>query len=160
MNAAARWYGQRNPRERLLLALGVVIVAVAIVVGVVEPLRRDLAAIDEALVATRHALARAESQREELGRLRPTPTSLPVEPRAAVERVLIQRGLRTAVTALAVKDTRVELTFEAIDFAALTALVDALARDARLFPVEALIAARTAPGSVRAELVLARAPAS
>ena len=75
--------------------------------------------------------------------------------RGAVERTLAQQGLRPAVTALQAKDRRVEITFEAIDFAALTRLVDALGREARVYPVEALLATRTAPGSVRAEVAFA-----
>jgi type II secretory pathway component PulM len=72
--------------------------------------------------------------------------------RGAVERTLAQQGLRAAVTALQAREQRVEVTFEAIDFAALTRLVDALAREAHVYPVDALLAARTAPGSVRAEM--------
>jgi hypothetical protein len=50
----------------------------------------------------------------------------------------------------------VRLTFASIDMPSLAVLLDALAREEQLFPVEALLAARVEPGTVRAELVLAR----
>jgi hypothetical protein len=67
-----------------------------------------------------------------------------------------ERGLRPAVTALDVQDGRVRLTFAAVRFDALVALLDALARTDGLRAVDAVLAARVEPGTVRAELTLAR----
>jgi type II secretory pathway component PulM len=70
--------------------------------------------------------------------------------------VLAERGLRPAVTAIDVQDGRVRLTFAAVRFDALIALLDALARTDGLRAVDAVLAARVEPGTVRAELTLAR----
>jgi type II secretory pathway component PulM len=78
------------------------------------------------------------------------------DPRAAVERALAERSLRPAVTALDEKDGRVRLTFAAVRFDALVALLDALAKTDGLRAVEAVLAARVEPGTIRAELTLAR----
>ena len=78
------------------------------------------------------------------------------DPRAAAERVVAAAGLRGDLTAIERGDGRVRLTFAAIDFAALNALIEQLGRDEQLFVVEALLAARVVPGSVRAELALSR----
>lgn len=153
------WRARAAPREQALVALGAVAVLAALGwLLVLAPLARDLAAAEASLHRAKTAHGRALAQAAELARLRGSATPAPADARGAAERVLAQRGLRGQVTSLQAKDGRVEIAFEAIDFAALTALVDALGRDARLFPAEALLAARTTPGSVRAELVLRAAP--
>lgn len=154
--AFTSWRARAAPREQALVALAALLVVGALAWRfLIVPLNVDLAATEDRLTRARLDLAQARAQAGELAQSRNAPTS-PGDARAAVERLLAQQSLRGALTAIAAKDGRVELTFEAIDFAALTLLVDALGQDTKLFPVEALIAARTTPGSVRAELTLAR----
>jgi type II secretory pathway component PulM len=159
MLAAVRaWQAQTSRREQALVVAGATLVVAALAwTFVLGPLARDLDATEAALADARTALAAARLQADELAGLSRTPLPPVVtQARADVERVLAQRGLRGSVTALQAKDQRVELTFEAIDLPALTGLVEALGREARMHPVDALLAARTTPGGVRAELVLVR----
>jgi type II secretory pathway component PulM len=157
-DAFASWRARTAPREQALAAIGALLVAAALAWAfVVDPLARATSAAEQALREGRAQLAQAQLQATELAAAaKAAPRAPDADPRAAVELALAQQGLSSTLTALQAKDRRVELTFEAIDFAALTALVDTLGREARLFPVEALLAARTAPGSVRAEIAFAR----
>lgn len=157
-DAFASWRSRTAPREQALIGVGALLVAAALAWAfAIDPLARATSATEQVLREGRTQLAQAQVQAAELAATaKAAPRTPDTELRAAVERALAQRGLLTAITALQAKDRRVDLTFEAIDFAALTALVEALGREARLFPVEALLAARTAPGSVRAEIAFAR----
>jgi type II secretory pathway component PulM len=153
----ASWRSRASPREQALVSVGALLVVATLAWAfVLDPLAGDQVSTDAALGEARAAHAQARTQRDELAVLAqsaPQPTG--ADARGAVERVLVQHGLRAAVTAQQATAARVEITFEAVDFAALTALVEALGREARLFPVEALLAARTVPGSVRAEIAFA-----
>ena len=73
-----------------------------------------------------------------------------------LERVLVAQNLRPAVTQLDWKDARARLVFGAVGYDPLVAGLEALQRDARLRVVEGTLTARVEPGTVRAELVLAR----
>lgn len=158
MERLRRWWIDAVPRQRTLAALGaLLIVGAPLALLVVAPLLRDLATTEAALRDARAAVVEARRQAAEIAAARAGPPIGAVDARADVERTLAERGLRSLATALQGKDARVEVTFEAIDFVALTGLVEALAREARVFPAEALLAARTTPGSVRAEIAFVRA---
>ena len=60
------------------------------------------------------------------------------------------------VTQLDWQAARARLTFESVPFDALVRLLEAVQRDARLRVVEGKLIARVDPGTVRAELTLAR----
>lgn len=153
----ASWRARTAPAAQALWALGALAVLAALAWALVlDPLARDLAATQTALDDARTKLARARMHREDLAGLAKAPAhTTAADLRGIVERGIAQAGLRPAVTALQVREQRVDVTFEAIDFAALTALLDTLGREAGVHPVEVLLAARTSPGSVRAEVVLA-----
>jgi type II secretory pathway component PulM len=85
----------------------------------------------------------------------PSPAAIG-EPRVALDRVLAQHGLRSAVTQSEWQDGRARLVFAAVGFDALVAALEALQREGRLRVVEATLTARVEPGTVRAEVVLAR----
>lgn len=148
-------------RERALVVLGTIVVIAALGHAFVwEPLQRELASTDRSLVAARVRVAQSQQLANELAGLkREAKMPRTAELREAAERVISAAGLRGDLTAIGVTDGRVRLTFAAIDFSALNALIEQLGRDEHLFPVEALLAARVVPGSVRAELALSR-PAS
>ena len=74
----------------------------------------------------------------------------------AIERALGERRLKRALTSLDVKDSRATLTFTAIDFDALVGLLDTLAKADGLRVVDATLVSRIDPGTVRAEIALAR----
>jgi type II secretory pathway component PulM len=70
--------------------------------------------------------------------------------------VLDTHDLRSAATSLDARDDRVSLVLGAVRFDALIAMLDDLARRDRIRVVEARLAARVEPGTVRAELTLGR----
>lgn len=147
-----------SARERVLVVVGVVVVVGAIAYTFAwEPLLRDLATTDHALSIARGNVERTQRTVDELAGLkREARTPRTSDPRAAAERVVDIAGLRGDLTAISAGDGRVRLTFAAIDFVALNALIEQLGHDEQLFVAEALLAARVAPGSVRAELALTR----
>ena len=147
-----------SPRERAMIVGAAVVVALAVLwTWVWQPINADIARLQRDLPRAHSVLATARAQANALAALQRTSASAKsTDPRAAVERVLAERGLRPAVTALDVQDGRVRLTFAAVRFDALVALLDALARTDGLRAVDAVLAARVEPGTVRAELTLAR----
>lgn len=149
----AAWQARATPRERVLVGAAVAILAAAAVWAAGAPLARASAAAETQLASAQRALHRARADAAAVAAR--ADAVRPADLRAAAESALAAHGLRGAVTAFAVRDGRLELTFEAVDFAALTALVDTLRRDARAFPVDVLLVPRTAAGSVRAELAFA-----
>jgi type II secretory pathway component PulM len=157
-SALARWWSVKPSRERALLASAAAI-AVALVAWLAawQPLAHDIAALRVA--NARDAVALAEARRlaeDSAGLARTTAPAVAADPRADFERVVTQQGLRPALTRQEWKDGRLNAIFGAVPFDALVATLEALQRDARLRVVTATIAARVEPGTVRAELVLAR----
>lgn len=147
-----------SSRERVLVVAGTIVVVAALGQALLwEPLVRDLERTDQALASARvRAMQLQQAANEVAGLEREAKSPRTADPRAAAERIVIAAGLRGELTAIGINDGRVRLTFAAIDFAALNALIAQLGRDEQLFLVEALVAARVVPGSVRAELALAR----
>jgi type II secretory pathway component PulM len=149
---------RNSPRERWMIALAASLVVAAVGYAFVwEPAMRDLAAARMASVAAHARVVAARAASDEIAGLarevRPPRTA---DARAAAERVIAAAGVRSDVTAIGIADGRVRVTFAAIDFATLAALIERLGREEQLFVAEALVAARVVPGSVRAELALAR----
>ena len=155
--ALEAWRARTSPGAQALGALGALgIVAALAWALVLDPLARDVASTEAALADAKAKLAQARARSDDLAGLsKASPRAAEADVRGAIERTLAQQGLRPALTALQAREQRSEATFEAIDFAALTRLVDALGREARVYPVEAMLAARTTPGSVRAEVAFA-----
>lgn len=156
--ALAGAWDRASARERTLVGAAVVVVALAAAwAWLWQPMAADIARMQRDLPRERAVLAAARAQADDLvASRRAAAAARSGEPRAAVERLLAERGLRGAVSALDVKDARVRLTFGAVDFPALVGWLDALhARDG-LRAVEAVVTARVEPGTVRAELTLAR----
>jgi type II secretory pathway component PulM len=154
----ARWWSVKSSAERLLVGAVALIAIVAIGwLALWQPLTRDIAALRVANARDAAALAEARQATDEIAGLAreaaPPPSA---DPRADFERIVSQQGLRAALTQQEWKEGRASVVFGAVDFDALVATLEALQRDARLRVVEATIAARVEPGTVRAELVLAR----
>jgi type II secretory pathway component PulM len=154
----ARWLAGKSRTERRIVAAIAVAVGVTVLwLGVWQPLRRDTDAMHIAREANAPALAVARKMTEEAaGLARATPTSAPADARAALERILAQQNLRGAVTQLEWQEGRARLVFAAIPYDALVALLEALQREGNLRAVDATFTARVEPGTVRAELTLAR----
>ncbi|HEY1325504.1 MAG TPA: type II secretion system protein GspM [Casimicrobiaceae bacterium] len=149
-------WDRASPRERQMLRWGALVVVLAVLYAVAwQPITRDIARMREALARDRATLALLQ------GYAQPQRTSGAVESvstdvRAAVERVLDTHDLRSAATSLDARDDRVSLVLGAVRFDALIAMLDDLARRDRIRVVEARLAARVEPGTVRAELTLGR----
>ncbi len=70
--------------------------------------------------------------------------------------MLAQQGMRAPMTQLEWQEGRARIVFADVKFDALVATLEALQRDAHLRVVEGTLTARVEPGSVRAELTVAR----
>ena len=159
-NARDAWM-RISPRERWLIALGTLLVVGAIGYAFGwEPVARDLVASRAALRDTQARIRQARDASDEIaGLAREARAPRTADARAAAEQVISSAGLRGELTAITAAEGRVRITFAAVEFARLAALLETLGREEQLFVVEALFAARVVPGSVRAELALARPPA-
>jgi general secretion pathway protein M len=154
---ALRW-DRASTRERRGIVAAAIVVAAAVLWSLVYvPMRDDIARTRDALARERAALAVARAQVDEsLALERGTARNPATEPRAAVERVLSERGLRAPATPIDVKDGRVHVVVDAAPFSTLMSALGTLARDDDLRVVEGTLIARVEPGSVRADLTLAR----
>src|ERR1700751_6206949 len=127
-----QWWSLRSGRERVVIVLVSGIVAIALLWSFVwQPLQRDSERLARELVDQRAALAEARRQADEiagLARNAPAPPSGDVP--AAIDGVLASQGLKSAAGSIERLDgERWRMTFDAIAFDALTALVSALQRD-------------------------------
>jgi type II secretory pathway component PulM len=151
-------WDRASRRERRGLMAAAVVVAFALLWSLVWlPMTRDIARSREALARERAMLATAQARHDESIALeRSAPRPPPGDPRAAVERVLTERGLRTPTAQIDARDGRVHVVLDAVAFPALIPALGALAREDNLRVAEGTLTARVEPGSVRADLTLAR----
>jgi type II secretory pathway component PulM len=157
-STAGRWWQRLTAREQIAVGLGAAIVIVAAAWTIVwQPLVRDWVRTEAAHQEKAAMLVLARQRVDELSALpregKPVPA---LDPKAAALRVLDQRGLRAAATAIDAQEARVRITFASLPIAALAPLLEALGREQRLFPVEVTLTARVEPATVRAEITLAR----
>jgi len=154
----ARWLAAKTRVEqRVVATLLALIAGVLLWAALWQPLARDTAAMRAAQPGDAAALESGRRMADEIAGLVRAP-AMPATPdaRAALERVLAQQNLRSAVTQLDWQDGRARVVFAAADYAALIVALEALQRDAQLRTVEATLTARVEPGMVRAEITLAR----
>ncbi len=154
----SRWMATKSRVERAMAVALVVAVAGALLwVTVLQPLARDTASLRLSQAANAAALAEARDRAKEMVELsRTSGKSAAVDARADLDRILAQQNLRSVVTATESRDSRAHLVFATIGYDTLIGFMEALQRDARLRVVEATLTARVEPGTVRAELTLAR----
>jgi len=154
----ARWLaGKTRVEQRVVAGVAIAVIVVVLWAAIWQPLRRATDAMRTAHDVNATALATARKMAEEAaGLARTTATSAPADARTALERVLAQQNLRGAVTQLDWQGDRAHIVFAAVQYDALIALLEGLQRDAKLRAVEATLTARVEPGTVRAELTLAR----
>ena len=154
---AAAW-DRASARERRVLVAGAVVVIGAVLWAFLwRPVTADIEPTRDALALERARLATARAEINEMASLAKdaTPTKT-TDIRSSVERVLVDRGLRPAVTVLDTTPDSAHLVFGAVSFPALVGAIDALAREERLRVVEATMNARVESGMLRADLTLAR----
>ncbi len=151
-------WDRASTRERtLVLVATAFVVAAALWTWVWLPMRSDSVRLERDGPRDRLLLAAARAQAADLVATQRANAGGPAgDPRAAVERVLAERGLRGAAGTLDVQDGRVRLGFPAVRFDALVGFLDALATREGLRAVDATLTARVEPGTVRADLTLAR----
>jgi type II secretory pathway component PulM len=153
----ARWWSARSAsaQRRLQWSAIAAFLFVAIVV-VAQPAARSADATRAALARDASALADARVRAGEIATLERTSRPPAADPKAALERVIGQAGLRERVTQLEWQNERARLTFADVEFDALVRILESLQREANLRVVDAKLAARVEPGTVRAELTLGR----
>ena len=155
----AQWWSLRSRRERIVIVLVGGIVAIALLWSFVwQPLQRDSERLARELVDQRAALAEARRQADEIAGLARNASAPPSgDVPAAIDGALASQGLKSAAGSIERLDgERWRVTFDAIAFDALTALVSALQRDAGVRAAEVSVTARVEPGQVRAEVTLTR----
>lgn len=109
-----------------------------------EEVRRHAAMLDVARARTAEAVAAA------------APLDA-ADTNGSVERLLRAHGIAfRRIASDAQSDEATTVLIEAVPFDALVGVLDVLARDARVRPIEANLTARVEPGVVRAELRLTR----
>jgi len=152
-----RWWSARpvEVRRRLQWAALAAALIVAIL-AIAQPLVRSAEATRAALARDAGALADARVRAADIATLARASAPAAGDAKTELERVLAQRALRQSVTQLDWQDGRARLTFAAVDFGTLVGALEALQREARLRVVDAKLTARVEPGTVRAEITLAR----
>jgi len=151
-------WDRASPRERRIAVIGAIVVAIALVWGLVwQPLRSDIQRTQEDRMRIGALLAQTRASFDEgAGLARASPKPSAVDPRSAVTRALTDHGIRVAAGGVDLRDDRVRIVLPDVRFDALVAALTALANDEGLRPVEATLTARVEPGAVRAELTFAR----
>jgi type II secretory pathway component PulM len=157
-DALRRRWDHMSPRERALTGAAACAVLVAAAWTFIwQPMQDDSLRLRRDLQRERAVLATARVEAAEIAGLqRGTQLNFSGEPRLAIERVLGERGQKGALTSLEVKDSRTTITFTAIGFDVLVGVLDALAKSDGLRVVDATLVSRVDPGTVRAEIALAR----
>jgi type II secretory pathway component PulM len=151
-------WDRMSPREhRMVIAAATLVLAAIAWTWIWQAIQDDTVRARSDVQRDRAALAAARAQIEEMAGLqRVSQSAKTADPRVAVERVVAERGLKASLTSLDVKDNRTYVTFTAIEFDALVGVLDALAKADGLRPVEATLTPRIEPGTMRAEIALAR----
>jgi type II secretory pathway component PulM len=153
-----QWWQLRSPAERTawLIVGGIALVLVAWLL-IWQPLTRETERLGRRLMEQRAALATARRQADEIAALaRSAVEPSPRDARTDVESSLARQGLKATAVDRG-EDQRLRVTLDAVSFEALTRLLEALQRDARLNTVDLTAAARVEPGQVRAEMTFSSA---
>jgi type II secretory pathway component PulM len=153
-----QWWQLRSPAERTawLIVGGIAFVLVAWLL-IWQPLTRETERLERRLMEQRAALATARRQADEIAALaRSAAEPSPRDARADVESALARQGLKATAIDRG-EDQRLRVTLDAVSFEALTRLLEALQRDARLNAVDLTAAARVEPGQARAEMTFSSA---
>jgi type II secretory pathway component PulM len=155
--SVARWLAAKSDGERRAIAVLLIAAMAALLwVAVWQPIVRDVHALLAVRSGNAAELSAARKMAEEGAGLARGSATAPGDARAGLERILVQQGLRPSVTQLDWQDGRARLVFAAVGYDSLIAALEALQRDEKLRAVAATITARVEPGTVRAEITLAR----
>jgi type II secretory pathway component PulM len=152
------WLAEHSPAERrIAVTLSILVAVAALWTALWQPMARDAASMRLSRPANAAALAQAREMTKEMaGLARAGAAITPTDARTLLERVLARHNVRAAVTSLDWRDDRAHLVLAAVDYDALISVLEAVQREAHLRAVEATLTARVEPGTVRAEVTLAR----
>jgi type II secretory pathway component PulM len=152
-----RAWDRASARERVALVVGAAIIVGALAWAFVwQPLTRDLDRLRESAPGDAASLARARALADDIAGLARASVPPQADLRTAVERSLGDRGLRAPALTIEPQDGRVKVVIPVVPFATLVTALEAARKDAAAYVAEATITPRVDPGTVRAELVLAR----
>ena len=152
----SEWWQLRTTAERTVLVLGVGVVIAALVwLGVWQPMVGDVERTAQQIAAQRATLAESRRQADDIANLaRNASAPAARDARADLDAMINRQSLKPAAIDR-LDNERLRVTFDAIGFDALVALLDGLQREARLRVVDLTSTARVEPGQVRAEFTLA-----
>ena len=153
-----RWWERASPRERAMVGAAALVVSAALGWALIwQPMTADIARLQRDNARDHAVLAAARAQAADLVALSRESKSLPgTDTRAAVERVIAERGLRPALSSIDIQDGRVRVLFNSVRFETLAATLDALARADGVRLADAVLTTRVEPGTIRAELTFVR----
>jgi type II secretory pathway component PulM len=156
-SSLATAWDRASTRERRVVVIGVAALALIAGWGLVwQPLRADIERTREEVVRNRNALANARKLVDETASLaRDAKAKSSADPVASIARVLAERDLRPSGR-LELRDDRVKVVLTEARFDRIVAALEALRKEEGLRAVEAAIIARVEPGTVRAELTIAK----
>jgi general secretion pathway protein M len=152
----SEWWQLRTTAERTVLVLGVGVVIAALAwLGVWQPMVGDVERTAQQIAAQRATLAESRRQADDIANLaRNAAAPAARDARADLDAMINRQSLKPAAIDR-LENGRLRVTFDAIGFDALVALLDGLQREARLRVVDLTSTARVEPGQVRAEFTLA-----
>ena len=152
----SEWWQLRTTAERTVLVLGVGVVIAALAwLGVWQPMVGDVERTAQQIAAQRSTLAESRRQADDIANLaRNAAAPAARDARADLDAMINRQSLKPAAIDR-LENGRLRVTFDAIGFDALVALLDGLQREARLRVVDLTSTARVEPGQVRAEFTLA-----
>lgn len=148
-----QWWRLRTRAERAALVAGAALALAALAWLLIWlPIQSDIARLTRTLAVQRAALAEARAQADAMVGIERRPPAPARDARAALDLALGQSGIKASAIDRTGDDLRV--TVAGVSFDALTALLEALQRDAALRVVDLTAAARVEPGMIRAEFTL------
>jgi type II secretory pathway component PulM len=151
-------WNRAGAREQLAAAaIAVAVVTAVAILWIVMPLHDAVGRVREDLTRERMLLEVARAHRaEDAGLAQVATPAQDTQGAADIDQVLAKHGLAPLSPARAGADGRIDVVIPDAAFAALVPALDDLARESGIRIAVATLLARVEPGSVRAELVLAR----
>jgi general secretion pathway protein M len=158
LEQALAWWGGLQSRERRVLGVGGLLVALVLGYLVAfEPAWLGRRKLETELPQLRAQLAQMEGLAAEARRLSGQAaqgTQTPAQLKTQVEQSIAAAGLSGSVAQLSVAGDLIDLRFKGIGFAAWLAWVDSALRETRLRIVDVAVERESAPGVVSARLTL------
>ncbi len=157
MESLLRFWSERAPREKAILAAGgIVVLAALIYLILIEPAWTGIARLERGLPATRAQAAQLQSLLGEVGALKARPqvaTLSASEVRATIDKTLAAAGMKAA-RVQAVSESDIQLTFTDVPYAGWTSWLADTERTLGARATSVSAARVTKAGNADIELVL------